>query len=58
MDEHRQFAAGKFQDPHNGKRLNELEWSELTSSLNEIGPPKTSDQWKKVHFYFVHINTN
>ena len=44
MEEHRQFAAGKFQDPHNGKRLNELEWSELTSTLNEIGPSKTSDQ--------------
>lgn len=48
MSNHREFAAGKFQEPLNGKRKNDNEWSELSKRLNEIGPPKTVDQWKKV----------
>lgn len=50
MNENRAFASGKFQDPHNGKRKNEIEWAKLTSVLNELGPSKTVDQWKKVSF--------
>jgi len=26
----------------------DIEWAELASSLNEIGPPKSVEQWKKV----------
>lgn len=42
------FAAGKFKDPHNGKRQMDVEWAELAANLNEMGPPKTVEQWKKV----------
>ncbi|KAL5236567.1 hypothetical protein ACI65C_003977 [Semiaphis heraclei] len=42
-----QFAAGKFKDPHNGKRQMDVEWAELASSLNEMGAPKSVEQWKK-----------
>ncbi|XP_003243190.1 uncharacterized protein LOC100571575 isoform X2 [Acyrthosiphon pisum] len=41
------FAAGKFKDPHNGKRQMDVEWAELAANLNEMGPPKTVEQWKK-----------
>ncbi|CAI6359115.1 unnamed protein product [Macrosiphum euphorbiae] len=47
MSNEPKFAAGKFKDPHNGKRQMDVEWAELADNLNEMGPPKTVEQWKK-----------
>lgn len=41
------FARGQF-DCSNGKRKQDDEWEKLSSILNELGPIKSAEQWRKV----------
>lgn len=43
----KEFASGKFQVPQ-GKQALTKEWKNLTEQLNELGPLKTVEQWKRV----------
>lgn len=47
MINHKQFACGKFQGMKGKKYLHDM-WERLSEELNEIGPKKSSEQWKKV----------
>lgn len=59
MLNNKQFASGKFVSVQGKKQHNEM-WEKLTRELNEIGPQKTAEQWKKVtilsHYYKLYIN--
>lgn len=47
MMKHNTFACGKFQGMR-GKKSQHDTWERLSNELNEIGPKKTSEQWRKV----------
>lgn len=47
MVKHNKFASGKFQGIQ-GKKVNNDLWERLKMELNEIGPIKSTEQWKKV----------
>ncbi|XP_046407106.1 uncharacterized protein LOC124171811 isoform X1 [Ischnura elegans] len=47
MVDHRDFACGRFQGPQ-GKVTAERQWQQLAEILEDHGPKKSAEQWKKV----------
>lgn len=48
MENNHKFLLSKHPTA-NGKTSKELKWNELAIKLNELGPQKTADKWKKVN---------
>lgn len=41
-----------------GKDFKEKLWNNLLERVNNVGPHKTLDQWKRVSFFFITLNIN